>query len=60
MGLSNDIKKIVNDIDSFVKRANMRLDKGIPSAIKCIKIRIIISTVIVALVSVGACVIFFI
>lgn len=90
MGLSNDIKKTVNDIDSLVKddvkplisgdvkeitgkidalleneiretleKANKLLDKDIPSLIRCVKIGIMIIAVSVAVVSVGACVKFF-
>ena len=90
MGLSNDIKKTVNDIDSLVKddvkplisgdvkeitgkidallgneikatlvKANKLLDKDIPSLIRCVKIGIIIIAVSAAVVSVGACVKFF-
>lgn len=90
MGLSNDIKKTVNDIDSLVKddvkplisgdvkeitgkidallgneikatlvKANKLLDKDIPSLIRCVKIGIIIIAVSATVVSVGACVKFF-
>ncbi len=91
MGLSNDIKKTVNDIDSLVNedvkplisgdvkkitnkidallgreiketlvKANNMLDKDIPSLIRCVKIGIMIIAVSAAVVSVGACVKFFI
>ena len=91
MGLSNDIKKTVNDIDSLVNedvkplisgdvkkitnkidallgneikaalvKANKLLDKDIPSVIKCVKISIVIIAVSIAVVSVCACVKFFI
>ncbi len=90
MGLSNDIKKTVNDIDSLVNedvkplisgdvkkitdkidallgreiketlvKANNMLNKDIPSLIRCVKIGIIIIAASVAVVSVGACMKFF-
>lgn len=59
--VKEDVKPLIgNEIKETLEKANKLLDKDIPSLIRCIKIGIFIIAVSVAIVSVGACVKFFI
>ena len=59
--LKEDVKPLIgNEIKETLEKANKLLDKDIPSLIRCVKIGIFIIAVSVAVVSVGACVKFFI
>lgn len=66
--INGDVKEITGKIDALLgkeikealEKANKLLDKDIPSLIRCVKIGIIIIAASVAVVSVGACVKFFI
>ena len=59
--VNEDVKPLINgDVKEILVKVNNLLDKDIPSLIKCVKIGIIIIAVSVAVVSVGACVKFFI
>jgi len=59
--VKEDVKPLIgNEIKETLEKANKLLDKDIPSLIKCVKIGIMIIAVSVAVVSVGACVKFFI
>lgn len=59
--VKEDVKPLIgNEIKETLEKANKLLDKDIPSLIRCIKIGIMIIAASVAVVSVGACVKFFI
>ena len=58
--VNEDVKPLINgEVKEILVKVNNLLDKDIPSLIKCVKIGIIIIAVSVAVVSVGACVKFF-
>lgn len=58
--VKEDVKPLIgNEIKETLEKANKLLNKDIPSLIRCVKIGIIIIAVSVAVVSVGACVKFF-
>ncbi|MBO4385399.1 MAG: hypothetical protein J5817_00105 [Treponema sp.] len=65
--INGDVKEITGKIDALLgneikealAKANKLLDKDIPSLIRCLKLGIIIVAISAALVSVAACVKFF-
>ena len=58
--VNEDVKPLINgDVKEILVKVNNLLDKDIPSLIKCVKIGIIIIAISAAVVSVGACVKFF-
>ncbi len=59
--VNEDVKPLLNgDVKETLVKVNKLLDKDIPSLIRCLKLGIMIIAVSVAVVSVGACVKFFI
>lgn len=58
--VNEDVKPLLNgDVKEALVKVNKLLDKDIPSLIRCLKLGIMIIAVSVAVVSVGACVKFF-
>lgn len=58
--VNEDVKPLINgEVKEILVKVNKLLDKDIPSLIKCLKLGIMIIAVSVAVVSVGACVKFF-
>jgi hypothetical protein len=58
--VNEDVKPLLNgDIKEALVKVNKLLDKDIPSLIRCLKLGIMIIAVSVAVVSIGACVKFF-
>ena len=58
--VNEDVKPLINgEVKEILVKVNNLLDKDIPSLIKCLKLGIMIIAVSAAIVSVGACVKFF-
>lgn len=58
--VNEDVKPLLNgDVKEALVKVNKLLDKDIPSLIRCLKLGIMIIAVSVAVVSIGACVKFF-
>lgn len=58
--VNEDVKPLINgEVKEILVKVNKLLDKDIPSLIKCLKLGIMIIAVSVAVVSIGACVKFF-
>jgi len=58
--VNEDVKPLLNgEVKEILVKVNKLLDKDIPSLIKCLKLGIMIIAVSVAVVSIGACVKFF-
>lgn len=58
--VNEDVKPLINrEVKEILVKVNNLLDKDIPSLIKCLKLGIMIISVSVAVVSIGACVKFF-
>ena len=58
--VNEDVKPLINgEVKEILVKVNNLLDKDIPSLIKCLKLGIMIIAVSVAVVSIGACVKFF-
>lgn len=58
--VNEDVKPLINrEVKEILVKVNNLLDKDIPSLIKCLKLGIMIIAISAAIVSVGACVKFF-
>lgn len=58
--VNEDVKPLINrEVKEILVKVNNLLDKDIPSLIKCLKLGIMIIAISAAVVSVGACVKFF-
>jgi hypothetical protein len=58
--VNEDVKPLLNgDVKEALVKVNKLLDKDIPSLIRCLKLGIMIIAISAAIVSVGACVKFF-
>ena len=58
--VNEDVKPLLNgEVKEILVKVNNLLDKDIPSLIRCLKLGIMIIAISAAIVSVGACVKFF-
>lgn len=58
--VNEDVKPLINgEVKEILVKVNNLLDKDIPSLIKCLKLGIMIIAISAAVVSIGACVKFF-
>lgn len=58
--VNEDVKPLINgEVKEILVKVNNLLDKDIPSLIRCLKLGIMIIAISAAVVSIGACVKFF-